>query len=114
MRVGLFIPCYMDAFSQYGLPSGTSGSNEEFAMNAREDILARVHRNRPAGDHPLPLIPHFVIPGPEQGRLETFSRAPQAMGRRFLRSNETSSPLAWIREHIPNAKIICSAVIVGG
>jgi L-lactate dehydrogenase complex protein LldG len=79
-------------------------------MSAREDILARVHKNLPAGDHPLPLIPHFVIPGAEQGRLETFSRALQAMGGRFLRSNEISSPLAWIREHIPNAKIICSAV----
>jgi L-lactate dehydrogenase complex protein LldG len=79
-------------------------------MNAREDILARVRRNRPAGDHALPRIPHFVIPGAEQGRGETFSRALQAMGGRFCRSSEISSPLAWIREHIPNAKIICSAV----
>jgi L-lactate dehydrogenase complex protein LldG len=79
-------------------------------MSAREDILARVHRNRPAGNHALPLIPHFAIPGVEQNRLETFSRALQAMGGRFCHSSEVSSPLAWIREHIPNAKIICSAV----
>ena len=79
-------------------------------MSVREDILGRVHRNRPAGDYALPLIPQFVIPGAEQGRLETFSRALQAMGGRFLRSSEISSPLAWIREHIPNTKIICSAV----
>ena len=79
-------------------------------MNAREDILARVRRNRPAGDHALPPIPHFVIAGGEQGRSETFSRALQAMGGRFLRSSQISSPLAWIRENIPNAKIICSAV----
>jgi L-lactate dehydrogenase complex protein LldG len=79
-------------------------------MSAREDILARVHRNRPAGDYALPLIPHFEIPGTEQERLETFSRALEAMGGRFRRSSEMSSPLAWIRENIPNAKIICSAV----
>src|ERR1700679_605606 len=79
-------------------------------MSAREDILARVHRNRPAGDHALPQIPHFVIPGAEQGRIETFSRALEAMGGRFRRSSEMSSPLAWIRENIQNARIICSAV----
>jgi len=78
-------------------------------MSAREDILARVHRNRPAGDHALPLIPHFVIEGGDQ-RVETFSRALQAMGGRFCRSSEISSPLAWIREHFPDAKVICSAV----
>jgi L-lactate dehydrogenase complex protein LldG len=58
----------------------------------------------------LPPIPHFVIPGAEDKRLETFSRALQAMGGRFCRSSEISSPLAWIREHIPDVKIICSAV----
>jgi len=79
-------------------------------MSAREDILARVHHNRPAGDHALPPIPHFDIPGAEQARLDTFSRALQAMGGRFCRSSEISSPLAWIREHVPHAKIICSAV----
>jgi L-lactate dehydrogenase complex protein LldG len=79
-------------------------------MSAREDILARVRNNRPTGDHVLPPIPHFVIPGGEQGKLEAFSRALQAMGGRFCRSHEMSSPLAWIREHIPNPRIICSAV----
>jgi L-lactate dehydrogenase complex protein LldG len=79
-------------------------------MSAREDILARVHRNRPAGDHPLPLIPHFEIPGAQRARLETFSRALQTMGGQFCRSSDISSPLGWIREHIPHAKIICSAV----
>ena len=79
-------------------------------MNVREDILARIRNNRPAGDHALPPIPHFVVQGGEQGKLETFSRALKAMGGRLLRSSEISSPLAWIREHIPDAKIICSAV----
>jgi L-lactate dehydrogenase complex protein LldG len=79
-------------------------------MSTREDILARVRHNRPAGDHALPLIPHFVIPDGTQGKLETFSRALQAMGGRLCRSSEISSPLAWIREHVPHAKIICSAV----
>jgi L-lactate dehydrogenase complex protein LldG len=32
------------------------------------------------------------------------------MGGRFYRSSEIFSPLAWIREHISHAKIICSAV----
>jgi L-lactate dehydrogenase complex protein LldG len=79
-------------------------------MSVRDDILARVSHNLPAGEHALPLIPHFVIAGAEEGRLETFSRALQTMGGRLCRSSEISSPLAWIREHIPNAKIICSAV----
>jgi L-lactate dehydrogenase complex protein LldG len=79
-------------------------------MSAREDILARVRHNRSAGDHPLPPIPRFVIPGGEQRRLETYSRALQAMGGRLCRSSEISSPLAWNRKHVPDAKIICSAV----
>jgi L-lactate dehydrogenase complex protein LldG len=79
-------------------------------MSAREEILDRVQRNRPAGDHPLPLIPHFDIRGVAQSGLETFSRVLQAMGGRLCRSSEISSPLTWIREHIPDAKIICSAV----
>lgn len=79
-------------------------------MSAREDILARVRRNRPTGDHALPVIPHFVIPGGEQRTLETFSRALQAMGGRLCRSSDISSPLAWIREGFPGAKVICSAV----
>jgi L-lactate dehydrogenase complex protein LldG len=80
-------------------------------MSAREDILARVRQNRPAGDHPLPAVPHFVIPGGEQQRrLETFSRTLQAMGGQLCRSSEIPSPLAWIREHFPDAKVICSAV----
>jgi hypothetical protein len=53
-------------------------------MSAREDILARVRHNRPAGDHALPLIPHFAIQGGEQ-RLEIFSRLLQAMGGRLCR-----------------------------
>jgi L-lactate dehydrogenase complex protein LldG len=79
-------------------------------MSAREDILARVRNNRPAGGHALPLIPRFAILGDEQGRLETFSSALQAMGGRLCRSSEISTPLAWIREQFPHAKIICSAV----
>jgi L-lactate dehydrogenase complex protein LldG len=79
-------------------------------MRARDDILARVRRNLPGGDHALPPIPLFVIPGAEQRRLETFARALKDMGGRLCRSSEMSSPLAWIREQIPDAKIICSAV----
>lgn len=79
-------------------------------MSVREEILARVRRNRPAGDHPLPHIPHFVIPGVEQGNLESFARALNAMGGRYCRSIQMSSPLAWIRKNIPDAKLICSAV----
>ena len=79
-------------------------------MSVREDVLARVRRNRPAGVHQLPSIPHFVIPGGEPGKLEIFSRMLKAMGGRLFRLSETSSPTAWIRENIPHAKIICSAV----
>ena len=79
-------------------------------MSARDDILGRIRKNRPVGDYALPSIPRFVIKGADRERLETFSRALEAMGGRLVRSSEMSSPLAWIREHIPHAKIICSAV----
>jgi L-lactate dehydrogenase complex protein LldG len=79
-------------------------------MSAREDILARVRHNRPAGDYGLPPIPQFAIPIGEQGRLETFSRTLKAMGGQLCRSSEMASPIMWIRGRFPDAKIICSAV----
>jgi L-lactate dehydrogenase complex protein LldG len=80
-------------------------------MSAREDILARVRTNRPAGEHALPQLPHFAIAGGEElDRVETFSRALVAMGGRMVRSSEISTPLAWIRDQFPDAKVICSAV----
>jgi len=79
-------------------------------MSARDDIFTRVRYNRPAGEHVLPPIPHFAIPGGEQSRFETFSRSLLAMGGRLCRSRQISSPLAWIREHFPEAKVICSTV----
>ena len=79
-------------------------------MSVRDDIFARIRKNRPAGDHALPLVPHFDINGSGQTTLESFSRSLQAMGGRFIRASDISSPLAWIRETFPDAKVICSAV----
>jgi L-lactate dehydrogenase complex protein LldG len=78
-------------------------------MSAREDILARIRRNRPPGDHELPPIPHFVIEGGDR-KPETFSQTLKAMGGRLVRLEEISSVPAWIRGQFPNAKTICSAV----
>jgi L-lactate dehydrogenase complex protein LldG len=79
-------------------------------MSVREEVLARVRRNRPDGEYALPSIPHFVIPGGETGNLETFSRMLKAMGGQLFRLSDIRSPLAWIRGNIPHARIICSAV----
>jgi L-lactate dehydrogenase complex protein LldG len=79
-------------------------------VSVREDVLSRVRRNRPAGDHALPSIPHFFIPAGESGTLETFARMLKAMGGQMFRSSNISSPLAWIRENIPHAAVICSTV----
>ena len=78
-------------------------------MSAREDILARVRKNRPAGSHELPSLPHFVIQGGDQ-KLETFSKTLTAMGGRLVRAREISSVESWIRGQFPDAKTICSAV----
>ena len=78
-------------------------------MSARENILSRVRKNRPSGNHELPSIPHFVIQGGDQ-KLETFSKALKAMGGRLVRLAEIPSVRAWIREQFPDAKTICSAV----
>jgi L-lactate dehydrogenase complex protein LldG len=80
-------------------------------MSTRDEIIARVRTNRPAGEYALPLIPQFVIQGGEQERRrETFTRALQAMGGRVCLASEISAPRAWIEEHFPDPKIICSAV----
>ena len=79
-------------------------------MSSREDILGRIRANRPAGQHELPPIPHFVIPGGErESRLETFTHALKAMGGRLIRASEIASPLVWIREKCPDANTVCSA-----
>jgi L-lactate dehydrogenase complex protein LldG len=82
---------------------------EELDLSAREDIYARVRKNRPTGEHVLPPVPTFAIQGGER-RLELFSRMLQAMGGRFCQSGEVGAPLPWIRQHFPDTKIICSAV----
>jgi L-lactate dehydrogenase complex protein LldG len=78
-------------------------------VSARDDIYARVRKNRPAEEHALPPVPSFAIQGAER-RLETFSRMLQAMGGQLCPSREVGSPLSWIRQHFPDTKIICSAV----
>jgi len=78
-------------------------------MSAREDILSRIRKNRPAGSYELPPLPHFAIQGGEQ-KLETFSRMLKAMGGQLVRSDSIPSVQAWIREQFPDAKVVCSAV----
>jgi L-lactate dehydrogenase complex protein LldG len=82
---------------------------EGLALSAREDIYARVRKNRPAGEHALPPVPTFAIQGAER-RLELFARMLQAMGGRLSQSSEVGAPLPWIRQQFPETKIICSAV----
>jgi L-lactate dehydrogenase complex protein LldG len=78
-------------------------------MSAREDIFARVRKNRPTGNHELPLIPDFDIQGSDQ-RLQTFSKTLKAMGGNLVRLSDISSVREWIQGKFPDAKIICSAV----
>jgi L-lactate dehydrogenase complex protein LldG len=78
-------------------------------VSAREDILARVHANRPKGDYVLPGLPRFTL---EQsgGLVATFSAALVAMGGKLIVPSATHDVTQVIRTQFPQAGVVCSAV----
>ncbi len=78
-------------------------------MSARDEILATLRRNRPAGDHALPEVPLFP---PQVGAnlVEEFGERLKRMGGRIEWPAEGADPFAPVRERLASAKVIASAV----
>jgi L-lactate dehydrogenase complex protein LldG len=76
-------------------------------VTPRETILAAVARNRPTGEHVLPMLPRF--PQPEEGgRLATFLRNLTAMGGSVLTGSPETDTIDLVRNKL-NGAVICSA-----
>ncbi|KQP05898.1 hypothetical protein ASF28_18595 [Methylobacterium sp. Leaf99] len=78
-------------------------------MSAREDTLARIRRNRPAGDHPLPDVPLFP-PLVGNDRVAEFGERLKRMGGRIAAPVPGEDPFAAVRERLDTATVIASAV----
>jgi L-lactate dehydrogenase complex protein LldG len=76
-------------------------------VTSREEILARVRGNQPAGQ-PLPEVPTFdrELPSPLAAFRENLVR----MGGLFVDAPGDRSLDALIRERFPDARVVCSAV----
>ena len=78
-------------------------------MSTREDILARVRENRPAGDYPIPLVPRFPLPHTED-RIATFADSLAKMGGNMWSPGVGEDLVGFLRTHFAQAQTICSAV----
>ena len=78
-------------------------------MSAREDTLARIRRNRPAGDHPLPDVPLFP-PLVGDDHVAEFGERLKRMGGRIAAPVPGEDPFAAVRERLDTATVIASAV----
>ncbi|MDB5644995.1 LUD domain-containing protein [Methylobacterium sp.] len=78
-------------------------------MNVREETLARIRRNRPAGDHPLPEVPDFA-PLVGQDHVAEFGERLKRMGGRLADVIPGADPFASVRERLEAAKVVASAV----
>ncbi|WP_027174114.1 LUD domain-containing protein [Methylobacterium sp. 10] len=78
-------------------------------MSARDDTLARIRRNRPAGDHPLPEIPNFE-PLVGDDLVAEFGERLKRMGGRIAAPVPGEDPFADVRERLDDSAVIASAV----
>ena len=78
-------------------------------MSAREETLARIRKNRPAGDHPLPEVPLFA-PLVGDDRVAEFGERLKRMGGRIAAPVPGADPFAAVRERLDGAAVIASAV----
>jgi L-lactate dehydrogenase complex protein LldG len=75
-------------------------------MTSRSFILDRVRRNQPA-PRPMPQVPSFDKP--IAAPLATFMDALARMGGKVTKAPPKGSLDAFLREHFPSARVICSA-----
>ncbi|MCC0807932.1 hypothetical protein FPV16_17245 [Methylobacterium sp. W2] len=78
-------------------------------MSARDDTLARIRKNRPAGDHPLPLVPDFA-PLVGDDLVAEFGERLKRMGGRIAVPVPGEDPFADVRERLNHSAVIASAV----
>jgi len=78
-------------------------------VSAREDTLARIRKNRPAGDHPLPEVPLFP-PLVGDDLMAEFGERLKRMGGRIATPVAGADPFAAVRERLDGATVIASAV----
>lgn len=78
-------------------------------MSARDDTLARIRKNRPAGDHPLPEVPVFP-PLVGDDHVAEFGERLKRMGGRIAAPVPGADPFAAVRERLDTAAVIASAV----
>ncbi|KQP52958.1 LutC/YkgG family protein [Methylobacterium sp. Leaf106] len=78
-------------------------------MSSRDDTLARIRKNRPAGDHPLPDIPDFE-PLVSDDLVAEFGERLKRMGGRIAAPVPGEDPFAAVRERLDDSAVIASAV----
>jgi len=78
-------------------------------MSSRDDILARITKNLPHVERPLPAVPLFDN-SPPASLLSVFKESLHRMGGLFLDPPAPGDPLAPVRAKIADAKIVCSTV----
>lgn len=76
-------------------------------MSAREDTLAAIRANRPAGDHPLPEIPNFP-PLVGDDLVAEFGERLKQMGGRVVEPGP-ADPLENVRDRLNAATVVVSA-----
>ena len=78
-------------------------------MSSRDGTLARICKNRPAGDHPLPDIPNFE-PLVGDDLVAEFGERLKRMGGRIAAPVPGEDPFAAVRERLDDSAGIASAV----
>jgi L-lactate dehydrogenase complex protein LldG len=78
-------------------------------MSAREAILARIRKNRPAGQHDLPIVPDFTQP-PPQGVEARFVENLKLMGGAVMEPDGSGNLLQPLRHRLAQSHAVSSAV----
>ncbi|WP_018042975.1 LUD domain-containing protein [Methylobacterium sp. 88A] len=78
-------------------------------MSSRDDTLARIRKNRPAGDHPLPDIPDFE-PLVGDDLVAEFGERLKRMGGRIAAPVPGEDPFSAVRERLDDSAVIASGV----
>jgi L-lactate dehydrogenase complex protein LldG len=78
-------------------------------MRSRDDILARLRVNRPAGQHDLPIVPDFTR-APTEGVAAKFVATLHEAGGKVMAPDDSGDLLAPVRAHLANSSAVCSAV----